>query len=471
MVVGDPYGDMPCSTGDATLDEMLRGGVPDGRTLLVRGGAGVGKSRLALQFLDAGLAEDAECLYVTTDEPLGVVRTSLSPPDDDGLTVAAAHRADDSDGVRFATDSESETIPYGSLIERLGDADWDRIVVDGAPGLVHLAPDRQRGRQGLFRLLERLDTHDATALLTASADDPTGLDRAAHGVIDCWREEVEGDSRTFLRVRKLRGVDHDTRRHALYHEPDGVSVAGREWMTSQRPFRTGIQSFDALTGGFVRGGTTVFEHEGTADHWPITASLVTRAIEQDRPVVLVTAPGTLLNRIDDLLAERVGTVQELMGRNQLFLIDPVSRGPDTPALADLPRENVVLQEVEGSVQEAIRTLVDALKGQIDEAVAVLEHTALKHLVDDNQARQLFYWTSGSLMNDNAYTLTLVLTVDREVTGNQLTSFFTGAADQVVSTWRGTDELQYISVPKSPAGTPGHTRVVEPREDPPYVDLR
>jgi len=470
MYSENTYRDMPCSTGDETLDEMLGGGIPDGRTLLVRGGAGVGKSRLAMQFLAAG-PDDEDCLYVTTDEPLGVVRSSFSAPDDRGLTVAAAHREDGSGSVRFETDAESETVPYASLIERLTAPDWDRVVVDGAPGLVHLGPDSERGRQGLFHLLERLDAHDATAVLTATPDGPTDLDRAAHGVLDCWREAVEGDTRPFLRIRKLRGTDHDTRRHALAHDADGVSVAAREWATSQRPFRTGITSFDDLTGGFVRGGTTVFQHEGTADHWPVTASLCVRAIEQDRPVVLVTAPGTLLDRINDLLADRVGTVRELMDRNQLFLIDPISRGPDAPALAGLPNENVVLQEVEGSVQEAIRTLVDALKGQIDEAVSVLEHTALQHLVDENQARQLFYWTSGSVMNDEAYDLTLVLTVDREVTGDRLTSFFTGAADQVVRTWRGDDELQYLSVPKSPAGTPGHTRVVEPLETPPYVELR
>ncbi|MFD1586385.1 RAD55 family ATPase [Halorientalis brevis] len=462
---------MPCSTGDATLDEMLGGGIPDGRTLLVRGRSGVGKSRLAVQFLDAGLAAAEDCLYVTTDEPREVVRSSLSLPEADGLTVAAAHREDERGGVRFETADETATTAYGALIERLTEADWDRVVVDGAPGLVHVAPDRQRGREGLFRLLERLDAHDATALLTTTRDESSDLDRAAHGVLSCWREEVEGDARTFLRVQKLRGVDHDTRRHALAHDDDGVTVAAREWATSERPFRTGITSFDELTGGFVRGGTTVFEHEGTADHWPITASLCARAVEQDRPVVLITAPGELCNRVDGLLAEQVGPVRELMERNQLYLIDPISHGPDDPTLAELPSENVVLQEVEGSVQEAIRTLVDRLRGQVDEAVAVLEQATLQHLVDANQARQLFYWTSGNLMNDDAYTLTLVLTVDREVIGDRLTSFFAGAADQVIRTWRGADQLQYLSVPKSPAGTPGHARVVEPREAPPYVELR
>lgn len=461
---------MPRSTGDEMLDDMLGGGVPDGRTLLLRGPSGVGKSRLAVQFLETGLDEGEDGLYVTTDEPLRVARTSLSLPGDSGLTVASAKRDDDGGGVRFETDEQASTIPYATLIERLSKPSWDRVVFDGAAGLTSLAPNRERGRHGLTHLLERLDDHDDTALITATPGGPHDIERVTHGVVDLWTEDVAGDMRQFVQIRKLRGVDHDTRRHALYHRAGGVSVAAREWATHTDPFRTGISSFDDLTGGFVRGGTTVFEHEGTADHWPFTAALCARAIEQDMPVVLITAPSTLCNRVDDLLADRAGTVAELMDRNQLFLVDPISGSPDVPALAGLPEENVILEEVEGGVQDALRETMGMLQGRVDEAVSITEHTTLQHLVSNNQARQLFYWANGNILRDDD-PLTFVLTVNPAVSGEQLTSFFTGAADQVVRTWRGEDELQYLSVPKSPAGTPGHTRVVEPLEDPPYVDLR
>mgnify|MGYP006280536057 CR=1 FL=1 len=459
---------MSRSTGDAMLDEMLGGGVPEGRTLLVRGPSGVGKSRLAMQFLDTGAAEGEDCLYVTTDEPLGVIRSSLDPAE--GITLAAVHRDTSGGGVRFVTADGADTIPFGSLIERLSGDEWDRLVVDGAGGLVELAPDRERGRHGRFHLLERLDNHATTAVLTATDDEPGSVARLAHGVVDCWREEIEGDARPFCRVEKLRSRDHDTRRHALAHDDDGVTVSAREWATHEDPFRTGIPTLDDLTGGFVRNGTTLFEHDGTADHWPFTAALAARAVEQDAPVVLVTAPGTLVNRVDDLLADAVASVTTLMDRNLLYLIDPVSRNPDEPAVADLPADNVLLQETEGSIQEAFRRLAAQLGSRVDEAVAVIEHAAMAHLVTENESRQLYYWADGNVMNGE-YDLTLVLTGDRAVAGDRLTSFFAGVADQVMRTWRGGDELQYLSVPKSPAGTPGHTRVVEPLESPPYVRLR
>jgi KaiC/GvpD/RAD55 family RecA-like ATPase len=459
---------MSPSTGDTMLDEMLGGGVPAGRTLLVRGPSGVGKSRLAMGFLDAGADAGEDCLYVTTDEPLSVARASLEPAD--GVTLAAVHRDTSGGGVRFVTAEASETIPFGSLIERLTESDWSRLAVDGAGGLVDLAPDRERGRHGRFHLLERLDEHETTAVLTATPAASSAVARLAHGVLDCWREEIEGDARPFCRVEKLRGRDHDTRRHALAHDDDGVTVSAREWATHEDPFRTGIASLDELTGGFVRNGTTLFEHDGTADHWPFSAALAARAVEQDAPVVVVTAPGTLGNRVDDLLSETVAPVTELMERNLLYLIDPVSRSPGEPAVAGLETDSVVLQEAEGSIQEAFRTLVAELGGRVEEAVAIIEHSAMAHLVTENEARQLYYWADGNVMNGE-YDLTLVLTIDRAVAGDRLTAFFSGAADQVVRTWRGDDELQYLSVPKSPAGTPGHTRVVEPLEAPPYVELR
>ncbi|MFB6165507.1 MAG: RAD55 family ATPase [Haloarculaceae archaeon] len=455
---------MARSTGDATFDELLGGGVPDGRALLLRGPPGAGTRRLARQFLTAAPAADG--LLVTTTTPYAVAAADTTTAGDD----VAAIRPVAGDRVRLRTADGETTVDLQDLPDRLLAPEYDRITVEGLAGLFEAAPDPADGRALLQALSARVAECDASLVATASPADPAVLEEVAAGVVTCWIEEIEGDARRFLRVRALDGVDHDTRRHALAREETGVGVAAREWATHDRPLPTGIDSFDAITGGFVRAGTTVFEHTGTADHWPFSAALAARAIDEGTPVVLITAPGTLRNRVNDLLAAPVGPVTELMDRDLLYLLDPVSRDPETPALDGLPEDNVVLQEVEGSVQAALRTLVDDLGSRVEEAVAILEHTALQHLVDENQSRQLFYWADGAVMNGE-YDLSLVLTVDRAVSGERLVGFFTGVADQVVRTWRGADELQYLSVPKSPAGTPGHTRVVEPLERPPYVRLR
>ena len=459
---------MSRSTGDEVFDEMLAGGVPAGRTLLVRGPAGVGKSRLGAQFLRAGLAADEAGLYVTTDQPRRVAAAELDLPEAADLTIAAVDPHGGEGGVRFATGSDEHTVSFRTLLEELSTPDWDRVVVDGAAGLSDLAPDDRTGRRGLHALVERLDDHAATCLLTATPDEHLAVDRVVHGIVDCWRSEVDGDEVGYVQVRKLRGRDHDTRRHALVHDGDGVRVAQREAAASAAGFETGIAGFDELAGGFVRGGTTVFQHEGATDHWPFTAALCVRAIEAGERVVLATAPGRLRTWVEELFADRVGTVPELMERDRLYLIDPVSRAMDEPVLADLPAENVVLEEVAGSIQAAIRQLVGELHGE--EVVAVLEHAAVQHLVSPTQARQLFYWATGNVL-ELEDGLTLTLTVDPTASGEQLASFFAGAADQVVRTWQADDGLEYCSIPRSASGSPGYTRVVEPIADPPYVRLR
>ena len=56
------------STGIPGLDDILRGGFPRGRLMLIEGDPGVGKTTLALQFLIEGGREGERCLYVTLSE-------------------------------------------------------------------------------------------------------------------------------------------------------------------------------------------------------------------------------------------------------------------------------------------------------------------------------------------------------------------------------------------------------------------
>ena len=50
------------------LDNVLGGGLDRGRTFLVEGSPGTGKTTIALQFLLAGAAAGERCLYVTLSE-------------------------------------------------------------------------------------------------------------------------------------------------------------------------------------------------------------------------------------------------------------------------------------------------------------------------------------------------------------------------------------------------------------------
>lgn len=55
-------------TGILGLDSTIEGGLPKGRSILITGEPGTGKSIFALQFLVEGLKRNEKCIFVTTDE-------------------------------------------------------------------------------------------------------------------------------------------------------------------------------------------------------------------------------------------------------------------------------------------------------------------------------------------------------------------------------------------------------------------
>lgn len=57
------------STGVPGLDQLIGGGYPSGRTILVSGQPGVGKTMLGIQFVLAGLQSGEKAVYITLDQP------------------------------------------------------------------------------------------------------------------------------------------------------------------------------------------------------------------------------------------------------------------------------------------------------------------------------------------------------------------------------------------------------------------
>lgn len=65
-------------TGIKGLDEMLEGGLPEGRVILVCGGPGAGKTIFALQYLLANASRGEAGVYVTLEEPLSFIRQNVA---------------------------------------------------------------------------------------------------------------------------------------------------------------------------------------------------------------------------------------------------------------------------------------------------------------------------------------------------------------------------------------------------------
>ncbi len=65
-------------TGIPGLDDLLEGGLPKGRSVLVSGGCGTGKTIMSMQYLIKGALEhDEPGLYVTVDERADLIREDM----------------------------------------------------------------------------------------------------------------------------------------------------------------------------------------------------------------------------------------------------------------------------------------------------------------------------------------------------------------------------------------------------------
>jgi KaiC/GvpD/RAD55 family RecA-like ATPase len=227
-------------TGVPGLDNMLRGGFPEGRMILVMGGPGTGKTIFASQFLYYGAAkQDEKTVYISLDEnkphfleemftfgwdfqklererkftfidASGIRRipeqTKVDKADIAGKELARATLIDNIFTIFDGTRSTS--------IERfIGDLGAQRVVLDSISGLLFRFPKSWEKRQSILDIMEALDNAGATCLITSEAIS-IGEERQVqpeeylcHGAIVL---QTLGSGDRAVRILKMRGTEVDS---------------------------------------------------------------------------------------------------------------------------------------------------------------------------------------------------------------------------------------------------------------------
>jgi len=260
------------ATGISGLDDILRGGFPEGRILLIEGDPGVGKTTLALQFLIEGAKRGEASVYVTLSE----TREEL-------LQVATSHgwSLDGIEIFELATpeafnEQEQNTLFHPSEVElaEMTQAVTDlclqvrprRLVFDSLSEVRLLAQSPLRYRREVLALKQFFAGRHCTVLLL---DDRTGtgtdthLQSIAHGVVSLEQLiPLYGSHRRRLRITKLRGVDFRGGYHDYVIREGGIEVFPRlVALEHQKVFDPGaasggIPALDAMLGGGLDRGTS-----------------------------------------------------------------------------------------------------------------------------------------------------------------------------------------------------------------------
>ncbi len=473
-----------------------------------------------MQFLQAGLDRGERCLFISTEQTVAEIRDSFEDfsfgLDHEGLSLATVHAGEGTtlEGgadqlVIESLGTESDAWGEGGTETGMGGHavpfSWqyvrefvrshrpaDRVVFDSISGLSVMTADEHRFRRFVLDLIRLFtDEFGATTLFLAE-EDLAGESHAdlvshnmlqfnTHGVVNLWREQVDRDYRRHLQVSKMRGVDHATRQFEVEIAPDGLHVGPlmRTPSPAFLPFEvvsSGIEGLDSLCGGgFVRGGTTLVEHDGRADVLGFVSNAIVERIDEGGVVVLLPPANLSPEKLDRVLDGRVGSVDHLLATDRLFVLDLVGtwrdRGPNVYTLPESSRlATQLLTSFKPALSWFLRFVFNRMNDDRDgrPATAVTYTEALLQEFSPTDVRRIHYWGKESLLDDRD---SVLFVQNPSVMAEELSESFVYDADQVVRTWLHESGLQYVKLAKSPTGRLGDTRLVEYTDDPPYVRVQ
>jgi circadian clock protein KaiC len=265
-------------TGISGFDEMTGGGLPLGRTTLLVGGPGSGKTIFALQFLVHGAkARQEPGIFVAFEEaPARLVRNFEGFGFD--LAALQPHHLFFLD-ARPAPDLVHEgTFDLGGMLAALGAKaaamEARRIVFDALDILLSLLPDAASRRREVYKLHDWLVRHGLTALITAKdggEEDGSGAPREfgfMQFMVDCAvllnHRVVMGVSQRDLRVQKYRGSGFDENESPFVIGAAGFDVAvarklgQADAIITDERVTSGVDRLDTmLGGGYYRGASVL----------------------------------------------------------------------------------------------------------------------------------------------------------------------------------------------------------------------
>src|SRR5476649_2734743 len=267
-------------TGIRGLDEITGGGLPTGRPTLVCGGAGCGKTLLAMEFLVHGATEYGEpCVFMAFEETGEELTENVASLGFD-LKALVAEKKIFLDYVFVDRAEFGETGEYDleGLFIRLGYAidsiKAKRVVLDTIEGLFAGLPNQAVVRAELRRLFRWLKEKGVTVVITGERGDGTltryGLEEyVSDCVISLDHRVVDQVTTRRIRVVKYRGTTHGKNEYPFLIEKDGISIwpitsVQMEHTASIERIPTGIERLDTMLGGqgFYRGSSILLS--GTA---------------------------------------------------------------------------------------------------------------------------------------------------------------------------------------------------------------
>lgn len=317
------------SSGIEGFDDITFGGLPLRRTTLLMGGAGCGKTVLALQILVGGaLLHGTPGIFVAFEENARRVSANAEAFGWDMrelekkqlFFVDACMRSDvvksgPFDLTGLLAGLEAKAREMGARV----------IVFDAIDVLLSLLDDPAAECRELYRLHKWLLLHDLTGILTTKIDDHKPSTAQRYGFMpfmaDCTvflTQRLTGRvAMRAMRVVKYRGSPHVLNEVPFVIGPAGVEVGSSNGVHPEpQPFKervsTGIARLDAmLNGGFYRGTNALITGSAGTGKSTLAGAFIEAACQRGARSLFISFDENARDIVRDLASVNVHLVPHL----------------------------------------------------------------------------------------------------------------------------------------------------------------
>jgi len=231
-------------TGVKGLDELMEGGFPQGRSILISGACGTGKTIMCMQYIYNGAKEYNEPgVYVTLDERPDLVREDIMRFGWDVKKLEEQNMVQIVDGsiAKLGMPSEEEfSLPTTGfdvdklllevmrVIKRIG---AKRVAIDSIPALGLNFENENEVRKAVLKLSYMLMRSGVTSVMTSEVQEGAsnfgkyGVEEyVTDGVIVMHYMGVGTQSNRTLHIRKMRSTKHSEDLHPMAITAHGIVV-------------------------------------------------------------------------------------------------------------------------------------------------------------------------------------------------------------------------------------------------------
>jgi circadian clock protein KaiC len=261
-------------TGISGLDEILNGGLPQGRPTLIFGGPGCGKSALAMEFACRGAVQFGEpALLVSFEESAEDIITNFTSCSF-GCAEAIKAQSVRIDSIKLTHEYavEAGEFTLDGLLVRLEHSVKSigarRLVLDSLDSLFSRFSDTANLRYEVSRIFQWIKKMGVTAIVTCEQGGNGDFTRngleayVSDCVIHLDHRVEEQISKRRLRVIKYRGSSHGADEYPFLITSDGISLLPITSLVleTEAPtdfLSTGIDGLDRMLAGkgYYRGST------------------------------------------------------------------------------------------------------------------------------------------------------------------------------------------------------------------------